>query len=89
MKVKKTISLHDWVIRALCKQYPQGNKNFSAVVEGLLISAIKNPKHFWVSKVQYHETMLHTAREKVKYYKLLEQERERRAIEQQIEADSA
>lgn len=84
MKIKKTLSINEWVIRAFCKQYPLANRNFSATVEAALISTLKNPIHFWISKLDYHESMMHMARDKVKYYKLLQDNKDREEIQAEL-----
>ena len=61
IKDKKTISIERWIIAEIQRQHPEARRNFSKVVEWMLISSVNNPKQFWRSKIKYHQQSLHAA----------------------------
>ena len=66
MKVKKTITIENWLCQAILKKIPKARYNFSAAVEALLILGVNNPEAYWKSQIQHHQLKLSMAVEQVK-----------------------
>ena len=74
MKIKKSISLENWLCQEILKRFPQSRHNFSAAVEGLLIASINNPLAYWKHQAKYHAQKMQLAASQVQLYEEMERE---------------
>lgn len=47
MKIKKHITLDDWIVKEIIRQHPRARHNFSQVASALLASCVNNPLAYW------------------------------------------
>lgn len=74
MKIKKSISIDNWVLQEIQTRFPKSRYNLSNAIEGLLIASINNPLAYWRSVAKQHKQKFDLALGMVRHFEEMEQQ---------------